>query len=71
MLMRSLDSGDTSIEDQHRHIVPSSNIDMHSSIVEAERHVSVFLDIGASTIMVAIGSVDTIVCAFISDSQHA
>lgn len=66
--MRSLDSGDASIEDQHRHIVPSSNIDVPSSIVEAERHVSVFLDMGAGTIMVAISSADTIICAFISGS---
>lgn len=71
MLTRSLDSGDTSIEDQRRHIVPSSNIDMPSSIVKAERHVSVFLDMGAGVIMVAIGFADTIVCAFISDSQYA
>ena len=71
MLMRSLDSRDTSVEDQHRHIVPSSNIDMPSSIVEAERHASVFLDMGAGAIMVAIGSADVIVCAFISGSQRA
>lgn len=70
MLTRSLDSGDTSIEDQHRHTVPSSNIDMPSNIVEAERHVSVFLDMGAGAIMVAISSADIIVCAFISGSQH-
>ena len=44
MLMRSLDSGDTSIEDQHRHVVSSSNIDMPFSIVEAEGHVLIFID---------------------------
>lgn len=71
MFMRSLDNGDTSIEDRHRHIVSSSNIDMPLSIVEAERHVSVFLDIGAGAIMVAIGSADAIICAFISGGQHA
>lgn len=71
MLTRSLDSGDISIEDQRGHIVPSSNIDMPSSIVEAERHVSVFLDMGAGAIMVAISPADIIVYAFISGSQYA